>query len=51
MRLSCCRPHGLDDFAGEATETDGNTGTMQAAIATGYRAADEVLHHRRRQAA
>jgi monoamine oxidase len=38
-------------FAGEATDTDGNTGTMHGAIATGYRAADEVLNSLRRQAA
>ena len=38
-------------FAGEATVTDGNTGTMNGAIASGYRAADEVLNERRRQAA
>src|SRR5262249_24371354 len=38
-------------FAGEATDSDGNTGTMQGAMTTGYRAADEVLASERRQAA
>jgi monoamine oxidase len=38
-------------FAGEATDTEGNTGTMQGAIATGYRAAEELLNTERRQAA
>jgi monoamine oxidase len=30
-------------FAGEATDTAGNNGTVHAAIATGYRAAREIL--------
>jgi uncharacterized protein with NAD-binding domain and iron-sulfur cluster len=30
-------------FAGEATNTEGNAGTMHGAIQTGYRAAEEVL--------
>jgi monoamine oxidase len=30
-------------FAGEATDTDGHWGTVHAAIATGYRAADQVI--------
>jgi monoamine oxidase len=30
-------------FAGEATNSDGNAGTMHGAIASGYRAADELL--------
>jgi len=30
-------------FAGEATSTDGHTGTVHGAIATGRRAAHEVL--------
>jgi monoamine oxidase len=30
-------------FAGEATDTSGRTGTVQAALASGYRAAAEVL--------
>jgi monoamine oxidase len=38
-------------FAGEATDSDGNSGTMHGAIATGYRAADELLSLARRQAA
>jgi len=38
-------------FAGEATNSDGNSGTMHGAIATGYRAASELLDGLRRQAA
>jgi len=38
-------------FAGEATNSDGNSGTMHGAIATGYRAAEELLRAERRQAA
>jgi monoamine oxidase len=38
-------------FAGEATESDGNSATMHGAIATGYRAAEEVLSVAGRQAA
>jgi monoamine oxidase len=38
-------------FAGEATNGDGNSGTMHGAIATGYRAAAEVLSVERRRAA
>jgi hypothetical protein len=30
-------------FAGEATNSDGHSGTVHGAIATGYRAADELL--------
>jgi monoamine oxidase len=30
-------------FAGEATDTDGHWGTVHAALATGYRAADQVI--------
>ena len=30
-------------FAGEATNTDGHTGTVHGAIATGRRAAREIL--------
>ena len=30
-------------FAGEATNSDGHSGTVHGAIATGYRAADEIL--------
>ena len=30
-------------FAGEATDTAGHNGTVHAAIATGYRAAREIL--------
>ena len=33
-------------FAGEATETTGHNGTVHAAIATGYRAAQEILRTR-----
>jgi monoamine oxidase len=32
-------------FAGEATETSGDTGTVHGAIATGRRAARQVIHH------
>ena len=32
-------------FAGEATNSDGHHGTVHGAIATGYRAADEILKH------
>src|SRR5262245_21811359 len=32
-------------FAGEATETSGGTGTVDGAIATGRRAARQVIHH------
>ena len=38
-------------FAGEATDSDGNSGTMQGAIASGIRAADEWLQANKRQAA
>jgi monoamine oxidase len=38
-------------FAGEATNSDGNSGTMHGAIATGYRAAEELLRAEQRQAA
>jgi monoamine oxidase len=38
-------------FAGEATDTDGNCGTMHGAIATGYRAADQLLMGQQRRAA
>jgi monoamine oxidase len=38
-------------FAGEATNIDGHFGTVHGAIATGYRAADEVLASRQRRAA
>src|SRR5262249_49146558 len=31
-------------FAGEATNSDGYNATVHGAIATGYRAAEEVLH-------
>jgi monoamine oxidase len=33
-------------FAGEATDTSGNTGTVHGAIASGYRAASEILRSR-----
>lgn len=33
-------------FAGEATDTSGNNGTVHGAIATGYRAADEMIYAR-----
>jgi monoamine oxidase len=32
-------------FAGEATNTEGHTGTVHAAIATGNRVVDEILRH------
>ena len=38
-------------FAGEATNSDGNCGTMHGAIATGRRAADELLTLAHRRAA
>src|SRR5438093_5737790 len=38
-------------FAGEATDSDGNCGTMHGAIATGYRAAEELFNGALRQAA
>jgi monoamine oxidase len=38
-------------FAGEATNSDGDSGTIHGAIATGYRAADELMSGMRRQAA
>jgi monoamine oxidase len=38
-------------FAGEATNSDGASGTVHGAIATGYRAADEVLRAAGRRAA
>jgi monoamine oxidase len=38
-------------FAGEATNTNGHSGTVHGAIATGYRAADEILAIEQRQAA
>jgi monoamine oxidase len=38
-------------FAGEATNSDGASGTVHGAIATGYRAADEVLKAVHRRAA
>ncbi len=41
----------IDDtlfFAGEATDTSGATGTVHAALATGHRAAAEILTARRR---
>jgi len=34
-------------FAGEATETSGQNGTVHAAIASGYRAAQEIINVRR----
>ena len=34
-------------FAGEATDTTGHNGTVHGAIATGYRAAEEILRMRR----
>jgi monoamine oxidase len=33
-------------FAGEATDTSGNNGTVHGAIASGYRAAEEILYAR-----
>jgi monoamine oxidase len=38
-------------FAGEATNTEGASGTVHGAIATGYRAADQILRAERRYAA
>lgn len=38
-------------FAGEATNSDGASGTVHGAIATGHRAADEILKVARRRAA
>jgi monoamine oxidase len=38
-------------FAGEATNSDGASGTVHGAIATGYRAADQILRTERRNAA
>jgi monoamine oxidase len=38
-------------FAGEATNTDGASSTVHGAIATGYRAADQILRAQRRYAA
>jgi monoamine oxidase len=38
-------------FAGEATNVDGHFGTVHGAIATGYRAADEILASRHLKAA
>jgi monoamine oxidase len=38
-------------FAGEATNTDGASATVHGAIATGYRAADQILSAERRHAA
>jgi monoamine oxidase len=35
-------------FAGEATDTTGHNGTVHGAIASGYRAADEILMSRQR---
>ncbi len=32
-------------FAGEATNTEGHTGTVHGALATGNRAAGRILHH------
>lgn len=36
-------------FAGEATDTSGNNGTVHGAIASGYRAAEEIIRTRRMQ--
>jgi monoamine oxidase len=33
-------------FAGEATDTSGNNGTVHGAIASGYRAAQEIIRAR-----
>jgi monoamine oxidase len=38
-------------FAGEATDSEGNSATMHGAIASGYRAAEELLGVQRRRAA
>jgi monoamine oxidase len=38
-------------FAGEATDTEGNNGTMHGAIASGFRAADDLLTAQTQQAA
>jgi monoamine oxidase len=38
-------------FAGEATNSEGNSSTMHGAIATGYRAAEELFHYQRRRVA
>jgi monoamine oxidase len=38
-------------FAGEATNSEGASGTVHGAIATGYRAADQILRTERRYAA
>ena len=38
-------------FAGEATDTDGDSGTIHGAIATGIRAAEELMTIEERQAA
>ena len=38
-------------FAGEATNSEGSSATMHGAIATGYRAAEELLGGQRRRAA
>jgi monoamine oxidase len=35
-------------FAGEATNTEGEEGTVHGALETGWRAAREVLAHARR---
>ena len=35
-------------FAGEATDTSGNNGTVHGAIASGYRAAGEIIQASRR---
>jgi monoamine oxidase len=34
-------------FAGEATDVSGHNGTVHGAIASGYRAAEEILQRRR----
>jgi monoamine oxidase len=34
-------------FAGEATDISGNNGTVHGAIASGYRAAEQIMHARR----
>jgi monoamine oxidase len=38
-------------FAGEATNSEGASATVHGAIATGYRAADQILGAERRHAA